>query len=114
MPIDQIWFAKTPVEVGCEDVSTTQWCGVGVNFPKDDLNKRILPGSLTVKAPENKPGPKRKVPSLKLTWPMKIPIFPDKYHQNGGFSMAMLVYRSVIFQPSFFRGCNLTNLGGVT
>ena len=21
--------------------------------------------------------------------------FPDKYHQNGGFSMAMLVYRSV-------------------
>ena len=23
------------------------------------------------------------------------PIFPDKYHQNGGFSMAMLVYRSV-------------------
>ena len=27
--------------------------------------------------------------------PMKIPIFPGKYHQNGGFSMAMLVYRSV-------------------
>ena len=26
---------------------------------------------------------------------MKIPIFPGKYHQNGGFSMAMLVYRSV-------------------
>ena len=25
------------------------------------------------------------------------PIFPGKYHQNGGFSMAMLVYRSVIF-----------------
>ena len=23
--------------------------------------------------------------------PMKIPIFPGKYHQNGGFSMAMLV-----------------------
>ena len=23
------------------------------------------------------------------------PIFPGKYHQNGGFSMAMLVYRSV-------------------
>ncbi len=23
---------------------------------------------------------------------MKIPIFPGKYHQNGGFSMAMLVY----------------------
>ena len=22
-------------------------------------------------------------------------IFPSKYHQNGGFSMAMLVYRSV-------------------
>ena len=27
--------------------------------------------------------------------PMKIPIFPGKYHQNGGFSMAMLVYRGV-------------------
>ena len=27
--------------------------------------------------------------------PMKIPIFPGKYHQNGGFSMAMLVYRRV-------------------
>ena len=26
----------------------------------------------------------------------EIPIFPSKYHQNGGFSMAMLVYRSVI------------------
>ena len=24
------------------------------------------------------------------------PIFPGKYHQNGGFSMAMLVYRSVV------------------
>ena len=34
---------------------------------------------------------------------MKIPIFPSKYHQNGGFSMAMLVYRSVtpINTPSF-------------
>ena len=26
---------------------------------------------------------------------MKIPIFPGKYHQNGGFFMAMLVYRRV-------------------
>ncbi len=26
---------------------------------------------------------------------MKIPIFPVKYHQNGEFSMAMLVYRRV-------------------
>ena len=26
---------------------------------------------------------------------MKIHIFPGKYHQNGGFSMAMLVYRRV-------------------
>ena len=26
---------------------------------------------------------------------MKIPLFPGKYHQNGGFSMAMLVYRRV-------------------
>ena len=24
------------------------------------------------------------------------PIFPGKYHQNGGFSMAMLVYRGVV------------------
>ena len=29
--------------------------------------------------------------------PMKITIFPSKNHQNGGFSMAMLVYRSVVF-----------------
>ncbi len=28
---------------------------------------------------------------------MKIPIFPGKYHQHGGFSMAMLVYRRVQF-----------------
>ena len=28
---------------------------------------------------------------------MKIPIFPGKNHQNGGFSMAMLVYRSAMF-----------------
>ena len=27
---------------------------------------------------------------------MKITIFPSKYHQNCGFSMAMLVYRRVI------------------
>ena len=27
--------------------------------------------------------------------PLKIRIFPGKYHQNGGFSLAMLVYRSV-------------------
>ena len=27
---------------------------------------------------------------------MKIPIFPGKYRQNGGFSMAMLVYRRVV------------------
>ncbi len=26
---------------------------------------------------------------------MKITIFPGKYHQNCGFSMAMLVYRRV-------------------
>ena len=25
------------------------------------------------------------------------PIFPGKYHQNGGFSMAMLVSGSVVF-----------------
>ena len=33
---------------------------------------------------------------------MKIPIFPGKYHQNGGFSWAMLVYRRVVDFP----GCN--------
>ena len=27
--------------------------------------------------------------------PMNIPIFPGKYHQNAGFSVALLVYRSV-------------------
>ena len=27
---------------------------------------------------------------------MKHPSFPGKYHQIGGFSMAMLVYRSVM------------------
>ena len=26
---------------------------------------------------------------------MKIPMFPCKYHQNGGFSMAMLVFQGV-------------------
>ncbi len=29
---------------------------------------------------------------------MKIPIFPGKYHQNGGFSMAMLVSGRVSFE----------------
>ena len=35
---------------------------------------------------------------------MKISIFPGKYHQNGGSSMAMLIYRSVIlsFWAPFF------------
>ena len=28
--------------------------------------------------------------------PMKIPMFPCKFHQNGGFSMAMLVLGRVI------------------
>ena len=32
---------------------------------------------------------------------MKTPIFPGKYHQNGGFSMAMLVYRRVL-NPYFW------------
>ena len=50
------------------------------------------------------------------------PIFPGKYHQNGGFSMAMLVYRRVkqIFEfmmgfPGFFPeifGAEKCNLGG--
>ena len=34
--------------------------------------------------------------------PWKILIFPGKNHQNGGFSMAMLVYRSVVSVESFF------------
>ena len=41
---------------------------------------------------------------------MKITIFPSKYHQNCGFSMAMLVYRRVTFHQldpassNFFLG----------
>ena len=31
------------------------------------------------------------------------PIFPSKYHQNGGFSMAMLVYRSVDWEVTRFE-----------
>ena len=42
------------------------------------------------------------LPSLKLTWPMNITIFPGKYHQNSGLSMAILVYRSVIQHQRFF------------
>ena len=35
------------------------------------------------------------------------PIFPGKYHQNGGFSMAMLVYRRVgPFFFSWLRWCS--------
>ena len=51
---------------------------------------------------------------------MKIPIFPGKYHQNGGFSMAMLVsgrygnFRiSVWGQRPIFRGKRYVFLGGV-
>ena len=33
--------------------------------------------------------------------PMKIPIFPCKYHQNGGFSMAMLVLGRVVVSNTF-------------
>ena len=39
------------------------------------------------------------IPSLKLTYPMKIPIFPGKYHQNDGFSWAMLVSGRVVDIP---------------
>ena len=39
---------------------------------------------------------------------MKIPIFPGKYHQNGGFSMAMLVYQRVpIKEPTNHQFWNL-------
>ena len=34
---------------------------------------------------------------------MKIPIFPGKYHQNGGFSMAMLVYRRVKYYTNSIK-----------
>ncbi len=37
------------------------------------------------------------IPSGKLTWPWNTPIFPSRSHQNGGFSMVMLVYRSICF-----------------
>ena len=46
-------------------------------------------------------GLKKKLPSGKLTWKWKIPLFPSKYHQNGGFSMAMLVYRRVRKKPFY-------------
>ena len=37
-----------------------------------------------------------KVSSGRLTEPWKIPIFPGKFHKSVGFSMAMLIYRSVL------------------
>ena len=30
-----------------------------------------------------------------VMWPWKISIFPGKYHQIGGFSIALLIYQSV-------------------
>ena len=36
------------------------------------------------------------VPSLKITYPMKIPMFPDKFHQHGGFSMTMFILWRVL------------------
>ena len=39
----------------------------------------------------------------KLTWPWKIPMFPGKYHQNGGFSMAMLVSGRVMNYERFVQ-----------
>ena len=47
-------------------------------------NHRDLKQHLTITLPETN------------SLPMKIPIFPSKYHQNGELSMAMLVYRSVV------------------
>ena len=51
------------------------------------------------------------LPSLKLTasLPLKITIFPGKYHQNCGFSMAMLVsgmvgIRSFPIGMPYFKG----------
>ena len=45
-------------------------------------------------------GTLKELPSLKLTEPMKITIFLGKYHQNCGFSMAMLVYRRVLIMKT--------------
>ena len=42
------------------------------------------------------------LPSGKLIWQWNIRMFPGKYHPNGGFSIAMLVYHRVpwsIFDP---------------
>ena len=43
----------------------------------------------------------------------ELPIVPAKYHQNGGFSMAMLVYRDVdlrrYFRNKRFRLVTKTN-----
>ena len=55
-------------------------------------------------------------PSILFTLPEtnisnEIPIFPGKYHQNGGFSMAMLVYRSVTLQKSTAKNRKKVVLG---
>ncbi len=44
---------------------------------------------------------------------MKIPIFPGKYHQNGGFSWAMLVYRRVIFDNYFEAKITYSNYSSI-
>ena len=52
------------------------------------------PGAVFTPSPPPQKNPQPEMvdlPSMKLTQPMKILIFPGKYHQNGGFSMAMLV-----------------------
>ena len=41
---------------------------------------------------------------------MKSTIFTGKYHQNGGFSMAMLVYRGVTLYDIFSEANNVGNL----
>ena len=44
---------------------------------------------------------------------MKIPIFPGKYHQNGGFSWAMLVSgRVLFFELMFTRVDQIINING--
>ena len=45
---------------------------------------------------------------------MKIPIFPGKYHQNGGLSMAMLVSRSVFIFAWFFTETGCAGFAGST
>ena len=56
------------------------------------------------------------LPETNMTSHLKTPMFPCKHHQNGGFSMAMLVYRRVncwnasfLLGPGLFSGAMLVS-----